>query len=121
MVDDEHPTPEKRLQVACIGLGKMGQGIAQNVVAAGFDTTVWNRTPAKATPFVDAGARAASTPAEAVREADVVVSCLFDDASVLAATTGADGILRGMRTDAVHVGTTTVSPACTRAVFTTAP
>jgi 3-hydroxyisobutyrate dehydrogenase-like beta-hydroxyacid dehydrogenase len=115
VVDEEHPDPDgSRLRVACIGLGKMGQGIAQNVVAAGFDTSVWNRTPAKTAPFVDSGARAAATPADAVEDADVVASCLFDDASVLEATTGPDGILRSMRADAVHVGTTTVSPACTR-------
>jgi len=102
------------MTVACIGLGKMGSGIAHNVLAAGFDTVVWNRSDAKTAAFVEAGARSAASPAEAVANADVVVSCLFDDASVLAATAGPDGIVQGMRTDAVHVGTTTVSPECTR-------
>jgi 3-hydroxyisobutyrate dehydrogenase-like beta-hydroxyacid dehydrogenase len=113
---DASPAPDPDLKVACVGLGNMGSGIAHNVVAAGFETVVWNRGAAKAAPLVEAGAHAAGSPAEAVGQADIVVSCLFDDASVLAATTGTDGIIAGLRADAVHIGTTTVSPACTRAL-----
>jgi 3-hydroxyisobutyrate dehydrogenase-like beta-hydroxyacid dehydrogenase len=101
-------------RVACIGLGRMGSGIARNIQKAGFRLAVYNRTPAKADALVRAGARLASSPREAAADADVVVSCLMDDRSVLDALEGADGILAGLPRDAVHVGASTVSPRCAR-------
>lgn len=99
------------LSVACVGLGRMGSGIARNIRNAGFPLVVYNRTTEKMTPLVQAGAAAASTPREAAAAADIVVTNLMDDASVLGAVTGADGILAGMRPDAIHIGTTTISPS----------
>ena len=99
------------LSVACVGLGRMGSGIARNIRNAGFPLVVYNRTAEKMTPLVQAGATAASTPREAAATADIVVTNLMDDASVLGAVTGADGILAGMRPDAIHIGTTTISPS----------
>jgi 3-hydroxyisobutyrate dehydrogenase-like beta-hydroxyacid dehydrogenase len=100
-----------KLSVACVGLGRMGTGIARNILNAGFPLAVYNRTAEKMTPLVQAGATAASTPREAAAAADVVVTNLMDDASVLGAVTGADGILAGLRPDAIHIGTTTISPS----------
>jgi 3-hydroxyisobutyrate dehydrogenase-like beta-hydroxyacid dehydrogenase len=97
--------------VACIGLGRMGSGIARNVQNAGFGLTVYNRTAEKMKPLVEAGATAASTPREAAASADIVVTSLMDDDSVLGAITGDNGILAGMRPDAIHIGTTTISPS----------
>jgi 3-hydroxyisobutyrate dehydrogenase-like beta-hydroxyacid dehydrogenase len=89
----------------------MGSGIARNIQNAGFGLTVYNRTTEKMKPLVEAGATAASTPREAAAAADVVVTNLMDDASVLSAMTGDNGILAGMRPDAIHIGTTTISPS----------
>ena len=100
------------LTVACIGLGRMGSGIAQNVQASGCTFVVHNRTPEKMQPFVTAGAKAAATPREAASNADVVITSLMDDQSVLDTLSGADGMLAGMRSGAIHIGTSTVSPAC---------
>ena len=61
------------IRVAHLGLGKMGYGIADNIRSAGFDITVWNRSPEQAQEFVRGGGRLAATPADAVAEADVVV------------------------------------------------
>ncbi len=97
--------------VACVGLGRMGSGIARNIQNASFPLTVFNRTAEKMKPFVEAGATAARTPREAVAAADVVVTNLMDDASVLGTVSGADGILAGLRSDAIHIGTTTISPS----------
>jgi 3-hydroxyisobutyrate dehydrogenase-like beta-hydroxyacid dehydrogenase len=97
--------------VACIGLGRMGSGITRNIQSAGFALTVYNRTREKMQRFVAAGAAPAGTPREAAAAADIVVSNLMDDASVLAAVTGENGILAGMRPGALHLGTTTISPA----------
>jgi 3-hydroxyisobutyrate dehydrogenase-like beta-hydroxyacid dehydrogenase len=97
--------------VACVGLGRMGSGIARNIQNAGFPLTVFNRTAEKMKPFVEAGATAARTPREAAAAADIVVTNLMDDASVLGAVSGADGILAGLRSGAIHIGTTTISPS----------
>jgi 3-hydroxyisobutyrate dehydrogenase-like beta-hydroxyacid dehydrogenase len=99
------------LSVACVGLGRMGSGIASNIQNAGFGLTVFNRTTEKMKPLVEAGAAAASTPREAAAAADIVVTNLMDDASVLSAVSGDTGILAGMRSDAIHIGTTTISPS----------
>ena len=64
--------------VTVLGTGIMGAGMARNLVAAGLDVTVWNRSPDRARPLADAGARTATDAAEAVAGADVVVTMLFD-------------------------------------------
>jgi 3-hydroxyisobutyrate dehydrogenase-like beta-hydroxyacid dehydrogenase len=100
--------------VACIGLGRMGAGIARSIQQAGFTLRVYNRTAAKMKPFADQGAAAAKSPREAAAGADVVVTNLMDDASVLEAVTGVEGILAGLRPGGIHVDTTTISPRCAR-------
>ena len=97
--------------VACIGLGRMGSGIARNIQNAGYPLTVFNRTTEKMKPFVDAGARGARTPLEAAASADIIVTNLMDDMSVAGTVIGEDGILAGMRPNAIHIGTTTISPS----------
>ena len=99
------------LSVACVGLGKMGSGIAGNIQKKGFPLTVYNRTLEKTKPFVAAGAVGARTAREAAAAADVVVTNLMDDASVLDTVNGENGILAGMRQGAIHIGTTTISPS----------
>jgi 3-hydroxyisobutyrate dehydrogenase-like beta-hydroxyacid dehydrogenase len=98
------------LSVACIGLGRMGSGIAGNIQKRGFPLTVYNRSAEKTAPFVSAGAVAVGTPREAAAAAEIVVTNLMDDASVLDTVTGADGVLAGMRPGSIHIGTTTISP-----------
>jgi 3-hydroxyisobutyrate dehydrogenase-like beta-hydroxyacid dehydrogenase len=89
----------------------MGSGMARNIQKSSFPLTVYNRTTEKVTPFVEAGATAASTPREAAAGAHIVITNLMDDASVLSIMTGDNGVLAGMRPDAIHIGTTTVSPS----------
>jgi 3-hydroxyisobutyrate dehydrogenase-like beta-hydroxyacid dehydrogenase len=67
--------------VSFLGLGEMGSALAGAVLRAGHPTTVWNRNAAKAAPLVEAGATAAQTAADAA-EAELIVVCLFDHASV---------------------------------------
>lgn len=90
----------------------MGLPMARNLVRAGFDVRVWNRTAAKARDVP--GARAAPTPAAASAGAEFAVSMLADDAAVEATAFGPDGILAGLRKGAVHVGASTVSVALCR-------
>lgn len=95
--------------VAVLGLGTMGRGMATNLVAAGHDVTVWNRT-AGARPEV-AGARTAASIAEAVRGQDVVLYCLSDDAAVRAVALGADGVLAHVAAPTVVIDMSTISAA----------
>lgn len=70
--------------VALLGTGIMGAGMGLNMLAAGLDLRVWNRTAEKARPLVDAGATASAEPADAVRGADVIVTMLGDAGDVRA-------------------------------------
>lgn len=98
------------LKVAMLGLGIMGGGMARNLLAGGFDTTVWNRSPEKADSLIAAGARRAATPAEAAHDADIVVVMLADDdASRQAWLSGTDGALAAMKAGAIAVEASTLT------------
>lgn len=99
------------INVAILGLGTMGAGMASNLLKGGFSLTVYNRTAAKAQPFAELGAHIASTPAEAVRDASVVISILADDQASRDAWTGKDGALAALKPNAILVESSTVSPA----------
>lgn len=98
-------------QVAILGLGTMGGGMAANLLKAGFPLAVYNRTAAKAQPLVGAGARLALTPAEAVQGATVVVSMLADDAASRAVWLGQNGALAATAKGTILIESSTVSPA----------
>ncbi|MGV0815218.1 NAD(P)-binding domain-containing protein [Mycolicibacterium boenickei] len=70
-----------RHTVSFLGLGAMGSQLARTALNAGHPTTVWNRSTARVAPLLDEGATAAPTPGEAL-DADLIVVCLFDQASV---------------------------------------
>jgi 3-hydroxyisobutyrate dehydrogenase-like beta-hydroxyacid dehydrogenase len=95
------------MQVGFIGLGQMGSAIAANLIKAGHDVTVWNRSPGKADALVAAGASVADTPAAAA-QGDVVMTMLADDAALESVVYGADGILD---CPAIHVSHSTISIA----------
>ena len=71
------------IRVAVLGMGTMGAAMARALLRSRFNVTVWNRNPEKTKPLVDAGARMAADPAAAVRDADIVLTMLFDEAAVL--------------------------------------
>ena len=96
--------------VAFIGLGKMGLAMAANLRRAGYPLLVWNRSPDKAAPLLSAGASLVESPAAAARGADIIISSLADDPSLRAVVSGPDGVLAGLRSGAIHIGTSTVSP-----------
>jgi 3-hydroxyisobutyrate dehydrogenase len=96
--------------VAFLGLGVMGGGMAARLVAAGFPLTVWNRTPARAAALRHAGTAVAATPREAAAGADVIVSMVADDRASRAVWTGADGALASARRGAIAIECSTLSP-----------
>jgi 3-hydroxyisobutyrate dehydrogenase len=83
MSDSSNPNNTVR-RVAVLGTGTMGAAMARSLLRSHFKVTVWNRSPEKTKPLVDAGARLASDPADAVHDADVVLTMLFDERAVLA-------------------------------------
>ncbi len=97
--------------VALLGLGTMGAGMAANLLKTGFPVTVYNRTAAKAQALVSAGAQLAATPAAAAKRASVVIGMVADDAASREVWTGADGALQGVSPGAILIESSTVSPA----------
>ncbi len=102
------------MKIAFIGLGKMGTGMARNLLRAGHELTVYNRTRDKAGALVAAGARSAGTPAEACRGAEAAITMLSDDHAVEGVVWGADGLAAGLAEGAVHVSSSTISTAFSR-------
>jgi 3-hydroxyisobutyrate dehydrogenase-like beta-hydroxyacid dehydrogenase len=101
------------MKVGFIGLGRMGAGMAGNLLKAGHEVTVYNRTPAKARALIALGAK----PASAVTEAcggDAVMTMLANDEAVESAVLGPEGVAASLRPGAVHVSSSTISPALSR-------
>ncbi|HEY2854580.1 MAG TPA: NAD(P)-dependent oxidoreductase [Gemmatimonadaceae bacterium] len=105
------------MNVAFIGLGAIGTPMARRVAEAAFPLTVWNRTQSRARDFAAATrVRAASTPADAARDADVVITCLPNSPEVLALLDGESGLLAGLREGATLVDCTSGEPATSRQI-----
>ncbi len=101
------------MKIAFLGLGQMGTAIAKHLLKSGEGLTVWNRTRSHAEALVGAGAPVASTPAEAVRGADVVLTMVMDDAAledILYRGRALDSLPRG----AIHVAMSTLSVALSK-------
>ena len=94
--------------IALLGAGRMGAPIARNALGAGFPVTVWNRTRAKAEALADSGARVASSPAEAVEHAEVVITMLADGAATEDAMSGPAGALGTLRPGSVWIQMATI-------------
>lgn len=105
-------------RVGFIGLGIMGRGMAHNLLKAGFDLAVWNRTASRMDDLVAAGARAAQNPADLAAQCDVIITCVSDTPDVQAVLAGQDppGVLQGLRPGALVIDMSTISPHATRAL-----
>ena len=103
--------PEKPL-VSFLGLGNMGTPMARRVAAA-FPLTVWNRTGARA-DRLSTVARVATTPADAVRGASIVVTCVADAMALEEILGGPQGVLSAIEPDAVLVEMSTIGRAAAR-------
>jgi 3-hydroxyisobutyrate dehydrogenase len=82
-MSDQSNIDNTAVRVAVLGTGTMGAAMARSLLRSRFNVTVWNRSPEKTGPLVDAGARLATDPADAVRDADIVLTMLFDADAVL--------------------------------------
>src|SRR6202171_209569 len=97
--------------ISYLGLGTMGSGMASNLLKAGYKLTVWNRSVEKCEPFAAKGARVADTPANAVRDAELVMYSLSNDQAVEEVVFRAQGILRGIQSGQIAMDMSTVLPA----------
>jgi 3-hydroxyisobutyrate dehydrogenase len=105
------------MKVAFIGLGDIGRLMAAHLTRDPFDLVVWNRTAAKADAFGrDHKARVAPTPGEAVRDANVVITCLPSSVEVEAVLHGENGMLESFRKGAVLVDCTSGDPPTSRSI-----
>ncbi|HEY6180887.1 MAG TPA: NAD(P)-dependent oxidoreductase [Terriglobales bacterium] len=97
------------MRVAFLGLGIMGTGMATNLVKAGHEVSVWNRTPGKTVE----GARTAATPADAAKGVEVVWMCVSDTAAVESVLFGKDGVEQSLTPGMIIADSSTISPAAT--------
>jgi 3-hydroxyisobutyrate dehydrogenase-like beta-hydroxyacid dehydrogenase len=101
------------MKTGFIGLGRMGSAMATNLVKAGHNVTVFNRSPQKRRELVELGAQEATRVADACR-GYAVITMLADDTAVTDVTFGEDGILQSLQTDAIHISMSTISVALSR-------
>ena len=100
--------------IGFIGLGIMGQPMALNLIKAGHKLAVYNRSTAKAAALQAAGARVASSPADAARDANVVMIIVSDTAAVEEVVAGKGGILESLRAGTLVIDSSTISPTVSR-------
>lgn len=102
------------MKVGFIGLGTMGAPMARNLITAGFELTVHNRTRSREEPLAAEGAERAATPAEAASDADVVVTIVSDTTDVEEVLFGDDGVASGAGPGSVVCDMSTISAEATR-------
>jgi 3-hydroxyisobutyrate dehydrogenase-like beta-hydroxyacid dehydrogenase len=105
-----------RLRIGFLGLGTMGEPIANNLRKTGHDVTVWNRTPAKADHIVSKGGKRARTPRECATGKDIVFTCLADERALDAVLDGPDGALAGLTKGDVLVDMSTAGVRAARSI-----
>ncbi len=95
------------MKVGFIGLGQMGEAMAANLLKAGHELTVYNRTREKAAPLAKQGAKVASSVAEACR-GDAVITMLANDEAVSGVVFGEGGVLASLPKGAIHISSSTI-------------
>lgn len=103
-------------RVGFIGLGIMGSPMAANLLKAGFQVTVWNRTSVRADSLVAAGAVLAGSPREVAEVSEVTLSCVTNSPDVETVALGANGVIEGAPAGSVYIDCSTISPEVARRV-----
>ncbi len=100
-------------RVGFVGLGIMGQGMARNLLKAGYNVRVWNRTSSRMDPLIEAGATAGASPADVAANCDIIAVCVSDTPDVEEVILGENGILSGVHAGALVIDFSTISPQAT--------
>jgi 3-hydroxyisobutyrate dehydrogenase-like beta-hydroxyacid dehydrogenase len=106
------------MKIGFIGMGRMGAGMARNLLRVGNELTVYNRSRDKAEALAKDGARVADSPADACRDADAVFTMLADDSAVEHVVFSEKGIASALPKNAVHISCSTISTALARRLDT---
>jgi len=109
----------KTLRVGFIGLGIMGEPMAENLLKEGFPLTVYNRTQQKAAGLKTAGARVADSPREVAAEAEIIITIVSDTPDVRSVVLGPNGVIEGVRAGSIVIDMSTISPQVTRDIAAT--
>jgi 3-hydroxyisobutyrate dehydrogenase-like beta-hydroxyacid dehydrogenase len=99
------------MRIGFLGLGNMGAPMAQRLIAAGHELSVWNRTEGRTDPLAREGAVVAGTPAEAELGAEAVITMLFDDYAHEEVLFGHNGLMDALTPDTLHISCSTISVA----------
>lgn len=103
-------------RVGFIGLGIMGAPMAANLLKAGFAVTVWNRSPSRTQPLLEAGAEGADSPAAVAAASEVTLSCVTNSGDVEEVALGPGGVIEGAGPGSVYIDCSTIAPATARKV-----
>ncbi len=103
--------PEK---IGFIGLGIMGRGMTRNLLKAGFEVYVWNRTAARMDELAADGAKPTSSPADLAAQCDIIITCVSDTPDVEQVILGDSGVIQGVKSGALVIDMSTISPKATR-------
>jgi 3-hydroxyisobutyrate dehydrogenase len=101
-------------KIGFIGLGIMGQGMVKNLMEAGFEVNIWNRTPARMDAFCEAGARCRTSPADVAAHSDIIITCVSNTADVEEVILRENGVIYGANEGDLVIDMSTISPDTTR-------
>ena len=101
-------------RIGFIGLGIMGKPMALNLISAGYNLTVYNRTQIKTDALKQAGATLASSPKQVAENSDVIITIVSDSPDVQEIMLGNEGILEGVKSNSVVIDMSTISPSITK-------
>ncbi len=105
-------------RVGFIGLGLIGTPMSRNLISAGHDVTVWNRTADRMDPIVAEGASTGASPSDVARQSDVTITMVSDSPDVKEVVLGESGVIEGAAARSVVVDMSTISPSMTRSIAT---
>jgi 3-hydroxyisobutyrate dehydrogenase len=103
-------------RIGFIGLGIMGRGMAANLLKAGFELTVWNRTATRMQDLVAQGAHTGADPADVAARSDIIITCVSDTPDVKTVILDEQGVIYGARPGALVIDCSTISPQATREI-----
>jgi 2-hydroxy-3-oxopropionate reductase len=103
-------------KVGFIGLGMMGNPMSKNLLKAGFELTVWNRTESKMKEIVDQGAKPARSAKEVAEKSEVTITMVSGPADVEEVVLGKNGFLEGAKPGSVLIDMSTIATAVSKRV-----
>jgi 3-hydroxyisobutyrate dehydrogenase len=105
-------------KVGFIGLGIMGRGMTRNLLKAGFEVMVWNRTASRMEELAAEGAKPSASPADLASKCDLIITCVSDTPDVEQVILGEQGVIHGAKAGSLVIDMSTISPQATREIAT---